>query len=117
MIIGICTVNEECIYVVGGRCVGLDGKLQPSEKVWCFSMETKRWQQIVSLNQPRCNCCCILIDNKIYALGGSLENDAEHLRGQTGEFYELNNLKGWKMLDKNLPYSIAGQSVVNVSGF
>ena len=115
---GICSVNEEFIYVVGGRCVGLNGKLQPSEKVWCFNVQTKRWQQIASLNQARCNCCCVLLDNNklIYAFGGSLENDTEHLRGQTCEFYELNNPnEGWKMLNKNLPVSISGQSVVNVS--
>lgn len=113
---GICAVNEEFIYVVGGRCVGLNGKLQPSEKVWCYSATTKRWQQIVSLNQPRCNCCCVLIDNKIYTFGGSLENDAEHLRGQTGEYYDLYNPnQSWKMLNKNLPCPISGQSVVKVS--
>ena len=115
---GICSVNEEFIYVVGGRCVGLNGKLQPSEKVWCYSVTTKRWQQIASLNQPRCNCCCVLLDNRIYTFGGSLENDAEHLRGQTGEFYELTNPnQGWKMLNKNLPTSISGQSVALLSSF
>ena len=115
---GICAVNEEFIYVVGGRCVGLTGKLQPSEKVWCYSAATRRWQQIASLNQPRCNCCCVPVGDQIYAFGGSLENDAEHLRGQTGEFYELRNAnQGWQMLSKNLPASIAGQSVTKISFF
>lgn len=115
---GICSVNEEFIYVVGGRCVGLTGKLQPSEKVWCYSVTTRRWQQIASLNQPRCNCCCVALGDRIYTFGGSPENDAEHLRGQTGEYYELRNPnQGWRMLSKNLPASIAGQSITKISFF
>lgn len=115
---GICSVKEEFIYVVGGRCVGLNGKLQPSEKVWCYSAASRRWQQVASLNQPRCNCCCVSVGERIYAFGGSPENDPEHLRGQSGEFYEPRNAnQGWRMLNKNLPASISGQSVTKISFF
>lgn len=109
------SVDGDTLYVVGGRCVSLSGQLQPSEKVWAYSQQTRRWTQLASLKQPRCNGCLLSVQRRLYLLGGCSENDVEHLRGTLAECYDLAEpAKGWQPLER-LPVPICGNTVARIT--
>ena len=63
-----CAVSESCIYVAGG--INSHSRLPFLKSVECYNIHDDGWTKMTSMNYYRADCCLIVYEDKLYALGG-----------------------------------------------
>ena len=117
-----CTVADGCIFVIGGADTRVGTRSGPTcvNTVFCYSLESKEWEEMPGMQNARQGLSCSLFGGKIYAIGGSVCDDCR--RGASSsqlklvERFNLNSQTWEPVADLTAHRSHPGSGVVQGIG-